>query len=97
MSHDDQVSAWERALADGSFEEAQQALEEVVALLEAGSLSLERSIACYALGMRLAERCEKMLSEAELAVSTLQAEIPETEDLNDEFDSGDDQIDGVPF
>lgn len=62
---------WEMALHEGSFEEALAALEEVVAALELGQLSLEASLDHYALGVRLAARCEGDLDAAELRVSTL--------------------------
>lgn len=96
MSGDEQFAGWERALADGSFEEAQQALEEVVARLESGNLSLDGSIASYALGMRLAARCEKMLAEAELVVSTLRADDPGEADDDEDDGSGDDRLDEMP-
>lgn len=63
---------WERALIDGSFEEVFSTLEAVVACLEEGRLSLADAVGCYELGVRLAERCERFLSEAELRVSRLE-------------------------
>ena len=65
-------AAWEWALTEGSFEEVYATLEEVVAHLEDGRLPLAESIACYELGVRLAERCERFLSEAELRVGRLE-------------------------
>ena len=65
-------AAWEWALTEGSFEEVYATLEEVVAHLEDGRLPLAESVACYELGARLAERCERFLSEAELRVSRLE-------------------------
>lgn len=62
---------WEASLDDGSFEEIFQALEEAVGCLEAGHLSLERSIRCYEIAARLAERCDQLLSDAQLRVSRL--------------------------
>ena len=89
--------AWEAALRDGSFEDAQSALEAVVGLLEAGNLPLDRSVACYELGMRLADRCEKMLAEAELTVTMLDAGSPREAGGFDPFDSSDDPADDAPF
>ena len=63
---------WERALADGSFEEVFATLEVVVGHLEEGRLPLAESVACYELGVLLAERCERFLAEAELRVSRLE-------------------------
>ena len=71
---------WEWALTAGSFEEVFAALEAVVAHLEDGSLPLAESIACYELGMRLAERCERFLSEAELRVSRLEETVARFDD-----------------
>lgn len=65
-------ATWEGALGDGSFEEVFSTLEEVVHHLEDGRLPLAESVACYELGVRLAERCEHFLSEAELRVSRLE-------------------------
>ena len=65
-------AAWEWALTEGSFEEVFGTLEEVVAHLEGGRLPLAESVSCYELGVRLAERCERFLTEAELRVSRLE-------------------------
>ena len=78
--------AWRAALADGSYEDVARALEEVVARLEQGQLRLADSIACYELGVQLAERCEKILAEAELRVSRLETalEVVETWEVDDD-------------
>lgn len=57
-----------------SFEEAMQALEETVAALEAGSLSLDDSLALFERGQRLAERCNELLDGAQLRVEQLTAD-----------------------
>lgn len=79
---------WRAALTDGVYEDVSQALEEVVARLELGQLRLADSIACYELGVQLAERCEKILAEAELRVSRLETalEIVETWDVDKDDD-----------
>ena len=74
MSSSANRELWEAALNGGTFEQSQAALDEVVSLLEDGNLPLAESIECFALGMRLADRCEKMLAEAELVVTTLAAQ-----------------------
>ena len=51
-----------------SYEEAFQQLEDVVAQLESGELSLERSVALYELGQRLSARCQNLLEKAELKI-----------------------------
>jgi exodeoxyribonuclease VII small subunit len=62
---------WQSTLTDGSFEDVYEALTDVVAQLEDAQLPLADSLACYELGMRLAERCERFLEEAELRISRL--------------------------
>lgn len=69
---DHQLVRWEAALAAGTFEEVYAALEAVVAHLDEGQLALQESVASFELGMRLAERCEQFLDEAELRVSRLE-------------------------
>lgn len=66
---------WEWALTEGSFEEVFATLEAVVAHLEDGRLPLAESVASFELGMRLAERCERILGEAELRVGRLEEVI----------------------
>jgi exodeoxyribonuclease VII small subunit len=54
-----------------SFEASLHALEEVVARLESGDLSLEESLACFELGVKSAARCRKLLQDVELKVELL--------------------------
>ncbi len=54
------------------FEELYRRLEETVAKLEEGGLTLEASIALYEEGMKLARRCQDLLKQAELRVTRLQ-------------------------
>jgi exodeoxyribonuclease VII small subunit len=68
---DDAYALWESALANGSFEDAFQALEEAAACLEQGNLTLERSIRCYEIGARLAAHCDALLADAELRITRL--------------------------
>jgi len=75
---------WEWALTEGTFEEVFATLEAVVAHLEEGRLPLAESIACFELGMRLAERCERFLGEAELRVSRLEEAIARAIDADHE-------------
>ncbi len=53
---------------DLTYEEAYAQLEEVLASLETGELSLEESLTRYESGAALAAYCEQKLSEAELRV-----------------------------
>lgn len=57
--------------ASDSFEPLYARLEEVTALLEAGNLTLEQSIALYEEGMRLAQRCQALLADVEQRVQVL--------------------------
>jgi exodeoxyribonuclease VII small subunit len=54
-----------------TFEDAFSALEAAVARLEAGSLSLDESVALYEEGLRLAKLCGQRLDAAELRVRQL--------------------------
>ena len=54
------------------LEELFQRLEQAVAKLEEGNLPLEEALALYEEGMRLAQRCQEMLDQAELRVTRLQ-------------------------
>jgi len=54
-----------------SFESAYKELEETVRKLEAGSLTLEESLALFERGTELASLCGQQLDEAELRVRKL--------------------------
>lgn len=54
-----------------SFEQDLEALEGVVDRLERGNLPLEDSLMAFEKGMKLAERAEKRLSEAEERIEIL--------------------------
>ncbi|MCP5279677.1 MAG: exodeoxyribonuclease VII small subunit [Thiobacillus sp.] len=54
------------------FEAAIQELEQVVADMESGKLSLEASLAAYKRGMELSAFCQKTLEEAEQQVKILE-------------------------
>jgi exodeoxyribonuclease VII small subunit len=53
------------------FEDLYRRLEETVAKLEQGGLTLDETLALYEQGMGLAQRCQKMLQEAELKITSL--------------------------
>jgi exodeoxyribonuclease VII small subunit len=57
------------------FEVLYTKLEETVAKLEGGNLSLEESLALYEDGMKLAVRCQELLQDAELRVTRLQEQF----------------------
>jgi len=54
-----------------SFETSLDQLDKVVKELEAGDLSLERSLELFERGMGLSETCRKQLEEAETRVEML--------------------------
>jgi len=54
-----------------SFEEALKRLEELVAKLEAGDLSLEQALEAFEEGVRLSRLCSQRLNEAQKRVSIL--------------------------
>ncbi len=53
------------------FEALYLHLEEAVARLEEGGLTLQESLALYEEGMKLARRCQDLLQQAELRVTRL--------------------------
>jgi len=53
------------------FEQALSELERIVKQLEAGNLSLEKSLELFERGVKLARMCKEKLSEAELKVNKL--------------------------
>ncbi len=57
-----------------SFEEALQTLNQVVATLEKGDLSLDEAIEQYEQGAAMAALCEQRLKAAELRVRQWQGE-----------------------
>jgi exodeoxyribonuclease VII small subunit len=53
------------------FESAMARLEEIVASLESGELSLEQSLTLYSEGVAIADICNKKLAEAEGQIAKL--------------------------
>lgn len=51
-----------------SYEAALQQLETIIAELESGRLSLEKSVEFYEQGRRLSARCQTLLKQAELKI-----------------------------
>lgn len=58
-----------------SFEEAYRSLQEVVDRLERGNLPLEESVALFASGTELVQRCNDLLDQAELKIKSLSREF----------------------
>lgn len=61
-----------------SYEQSVKRLEEIVAMLEKGNLSLDESLKLYEEGALLSESCRKMLSEAKLKILNIN-EVAENE------------------
>ena len=57
--------------AEESFEALFARLEAVTEQLEAGDVALDRAVALYEEGMTLAQRCQRLLSEAEQRIEQL--------------------------
>jgi exodeoxyribonuclease VII small subunit len=72
---------------NGSFEQAFEQLEQSVRKLEAGQLSLAEATDLFEEGMKLAKRCNELLSTTEIRVSRLQTAFAEQMRLvDDEFE-----------
>ena len=74
-----------------SFESAFSELEEVVRKLETGGFSLDESTSLFELGMKLASKCNEILTSSELKITRLQKKfaeqmnlVPNDEDLDQE-------------
>ena len=60
-----------RTISELPFEQAMKQLEEIVARLEKGDISLEDSIAAYERGELLKKRCEDLLKQAEARIEKI--------------------------
>ena len=68
-----------------SFEDALQALEEIVKGLESGDLKLDQAIDSYARGAALKRHCESKLREAQAKIEKISLDAngtPRTEPAN---------------
>ena len=63
--------SWRAELAELSFEDAYRRLEETVGRLEQGELALTDAESLYRQGMELANRCQQLLTEAELRITQI--------------------------
>ena len=63
------IESWADELAALSFEDAYRRLEETVGQLERGELALTDAELLYRQGMDLANRCQQLLTEAELRIT----------------------------
>lgn len=106
MTNDHQVrlSSWRTAGLEGSFESSLETLDEIVAFLETGRHGLDDTVAAYEIGVSVAQRCQELLSGAELRISqiTVDAELarrtlPEGDDLEDPDDEDPELTSEAPF
>ncbi len=67
-----------------TFEESIRRLDEIVAALEAGEVSLEESIRLFEEGTKLSAKCAELLDTAELKVTQLMRG-PDGEDVEEEL------------
>ncbi len=83
------ASARKNARKEGSdnFEFSLKRLEEIVELLEGGSISLDESMKIYEEGVILSKKCLEKLSHAELKLKRL------TKDIEGNFELFDDDKD----
>ena len=56
------------------YEDLVEMLEETLAELESGGLSLEDALTAYGRGVKLSDDAQRMLSEAELRIDTLRGD-----------------------
>jgi exodeoxyribonuclease VII small subunit len=78
-----------------TFENAFSELEDVVRKLETGGLSLDEATKLFESGMKLASKCNEILSSSELKITRLQANFAEqmnlvpddSEDVDDDGDA----------
>ena len=73
-----------------SFENSFSQLEEVVRKLETGGLSLDEATDLFESGMKLASKCNEILSSSELKITRLQANFAEQMNLVPAADDSDD-------
>lgn len=60
-------------MATKTFEESMLELEQVVASLESGDITLDESLKLFEKGIKLSKSCQKKLDEAEKKVKILTA------------------------
>jgi exodeoxyribonuclease VII small subunit len=70
-------------IAELSFEEAYERLEDVLSRLQMGNMSLDDSLSAFEEGMALAAHCQGLLDAAELHVEQLERAAP-ADDADDE-------------
>jgi exodeoxyribonuclease VII small subunit len=72
-----------------TFEAAMARLEQIVADLESGKLSLEESLKKFEEGVTLGKTCREFLDRADVRIRSL-TEATDIDDASGETDAGDD-------
>ena len=72
-----------------TFEQALERLEQIVANIEEGKVSLEDSIEKYADGIKLIKQCRQILDAAEKRIQVLAAQAGRHADVEGELDDQD--------
>ena len=77
-------------IAGLTYEQAKQALSDVVSRLESGGAPLEESLELWALSEKLADRCEEILDAVSDQIEELEEdEGEEDEEEDEEYDEDD--------
>lgn len=77
----------EKQITDLTFEEAFRELESIVTRLEAtDSVTLDDSILLYERGVKLRQRCEKILAQAKLRIDKVIGVTQDHEPVTEPFD-----------
>ena len=76
-------------MEEKKFEKALEELEQIVAKLEKGNLSLEESLKLFEEGIKLSRFCNSKLEEAEKKIEILQKDT-EGKFIKKPFESGED-------
>jgi exodeoxyribonuclease VII small subunit len=61
----------EKTIEEMSYEEAIQALEDIITQLENDNQTLDESLSLYEQGQKVAQHCAALLKNAELRIRTL--------------------------
>lgn len=72
-------------MVEESFENKMENLEKIVAELEKGDLSLDKSVSKFEEGMKLSKECSKMLEDAQKKITILLEEDGEIKE--EDFDT----------
>ncbi len=69
-----------------SFEAASSELENIVAAMEAGKMSLEASLKAYKRGVELLQYCQKQLQDAQQQIRILEDDLLKDYTISDTHD-----------